>query len=266
MQPLHVIKIGGNSIDNPQELDVFLSDLAGIPGHKILVHGGGKLATSLAEQLHIPQTLIEGRRVTDAATLDIAVMVYSGLINKRIVAALQARGCNALGVCGADAGLIRSIRRANAAIDFGFVGDVADDGVDTQRMRMLLDAGITPVLSAITHDGSGSLLNTNADTLAASVAVAMAVQADVTLRYCFEKNGVLLDLDDNDTALPTLDPETYARLKQQGLVSKGMIPKLDNAFDAARRGVKHVIIGHAAALHHLSGNDSGTLIVHHETT
>ncbi len=261
MEKLQIIKIGGNIIDDPNSLRSFLADFCRIEGLKILVHGGGKLATSLAERLGIPQTLVEGRRITDADTLDIAVMVYCGLINKNIVAALQASQCNAMGFCGADGNLVKSQKRTHAEIDFGYVGDVLRDGINVKQMTALLEAGIVPVISAITHDGAGTLLNTNADTMAAKIAVAMSASFDVSLICCFEKNGVLLDPENDESHLPVLNPQTYAELKEKGIISKGMIPKLDNAFEATRSGVRTVVVCHAKAILNRTYPDHGTLIV-----
>ncbi len=261
MEKLQVIKIGGNSIDDAESLRHFLVDFCRISGPKILIHGGGKLATKLADRLGVPQTLVDGRRVTDADTLDIAVMVYCGLINKRIVAALQAAQCNAMGFCGADGNLVKSQKRMGAGTDFGYVGDVAEGGVNVRELTGLLNAGIVPVLSAITHDGAGSLLNTNADTMAAKIAVALSASFDVSLIYCFEKNGVLLDPDNEESQLPVLNPLTYEALKEKGIISKGMIPKLDNAFEATRGGVKTVLVCHAKTVLNRTYPDDGTLIV-----
>lgn len=258
---LQVIKIGGNSIDDPESLRNFLADFHRIKGPKILIHGGGKLATQLANKLEVPQTLVDGRRVTDAETLDIAVMVYCGLINKKIVAALQANQCDAMGFCGADGNLVKSKKREDAHTDFGYVGDVPDGGVNASRFAELLSSNIVPVLSAITHDGAGNLLNTNADTMAAKIAIALSPFFDVSLVYCFEKNGVLLDPEDDESQMPVLNPETYAELKKKGIISKGMIPKLDNAFEAAQSGVKTVVICHANSISNRTYPDHGTLII-----
>jgi acetylglutamate kinase len=261
MENLQVIKIGGNSIDDPESLRNFLADFSRITGPKILIHGGGKLATSLANRLEVPQTLVDGRRITNAETLDIAVMVYCGLINKKIVAALQANHCHAMGFCGADGNLVKSKKREDAHTDFGYVGDVVEGGVNARQFTELLSNNIVPVLSAITHDGAGNLLNTNADTMAAKIAVAMSASFHVSLVCCFEKNGVLLDPEDDESQMPALNPETYAELKEKGIISKGMIPKLDNAFEAAQRGVKTVVICHANSISNRTYPDHGTLII-----
>lgn len=261
MEKLQVIKIGGNSIDDAESLQSFLADFCRISGPKILIHGGGKLATNLADRLGIPQTLVDGRRITGADTLDIAVMVYCGLINKKIVAALQAAQCNAMGFCGADGNLVKSKKREVGGVDFGYVGDVAEAGVNVKQMAELLSNGIVPVISAITHDGAGTLLNTNADTMAAKIAVAMSASYEVSLICCFEKNGVLLDPQNEESQLPVLNPLIYSALKEKGIISKGMIPKLDNAFEATRCGVKTVVVCHAKAVLNSQYPDHGTLIV-----
>lgn len=245
MKRLRVVKIGGNIIDSPPELREFLHHFAATDEPKILVHGGGKLATRLAEQLGIPQTLIDGRRVTDRQTLDIAVMVYAGLVNKNIVAMLQAARCNALGLCGADANIITTRKRMHSEVDYGFVGDVVEGGVNGKFLSQCIAQGITPVISAITHDGNGTLLNTNADTLASAIAIAMGEQFDTSLSYCFEKKGVLADPEDDNSLLPKMNRRDYQNLASKGIISKGMIPKLDNAFGALEKGVASVNICHA---------------------
>ena len=250
MEKLHIIKIGGNVIDDPVLLNKFLKDFAAIPSHKILVHGGGKLATSLANRLGIEQTMIDGRRVTDARTLDVTVMVYAGLINKNLAAGLQALACNAFGICGADGDLIRSTKRKHAETDFGFVGDVSAQSVNAGQFEKLLNAGITPVVSAITHNGEGALLNTNADSVAQVIALALKERFDVKLTYCFEKKGVLQNVDDEDSFIPVLTKRSYDYLKASGVISKGMIPKLDNAFDAMAQGITQLVICHANSIHH----------------
>lgn len=243
MEKLHIIKIGGNVIDNDPLLDLFLTDFTAITEPKILIHGGGNLTTKFAQKLNIPQKMVEGRRVTDKATLDLAVMVYAGLINKTVVAKLQAKKCNTIGFCGADANLIQSTKRKLTDIDFGFVGDI-EDGVDEEGINQFLKMGITPVFSAITYDGKGSLLNTNADTMASKIAVAMSKLYDVQLTYCFEKKGVLLDVDKEESLLSTIHFKEYEELKSAKIISDGMIPKLDNAFEAIKKGVKKVKICH----------------------
>ncbi|MBX2927455.1 MAG: acetylglutamate kinase [Saprospiraceae bacterium] len=257
MKELILVKIGGNTIDDPPALARFLDDFARIAGPKILLHGGGKKATALAAQLGVPVHIVQGRRITDAATLDIAVMVYAGLINKNIVAGLQARSCPAVGLCGADAGCITAVKRPVKDVDFGFVGDIVLEKIDKDFFHSLLAQGITPVIAPLTHDGGGQLLNTNADTMASAVAVAMAALYDVRLIYCFEKRGVLRDVNDALSVIPELSAQEYEALKAQGAVSAGMIPKLDNAFSAIRQGVTQVAIGDARYLPAIVAGDTG---------
>ncbi|MBT6161451.1 acetylglutamate kinase [Flavobacteriaceae bacterium] len=243
MDKLSVVKIGGNVIENRRALAAFLNDFAALEGSKIIVHGGGKEATLMAQQLGIPVQMIDGRRVTDAATLDLITMVYGGKINKTIVAQLQALGCNALGFTGADGNSITALKRSPQPVDFGFVGDVSK--VETALLKVLFQQGITPVFCAITHDGAGQLLNTNADTVAASLAKALATDFEVQLMYCFEKKGVLENVEDNASVLPKINAELYEKLKQENKIHSGMLPKLHNCFDALQQGVKHVFIGDA---------------------
>lgn len=248
MDSIKVVKIGGNVVDNPEALARFISDFVKLPGRKILVHGGGKEATRMSARLDIPTTMIEGRRVTTRETLDIVTMVYAGLVNKRIVAMLQAAGCNALGLTGADANAITATRRPAEPIDYGFVGDIAPEGVSSELISSLLDAGITPVYCAITHDGHGTLLNCNADTIASSVAVGASRVAPTELVFCFEQPGVMEDINRPDSLIPLITPDIYADLRAKGVVSKGMIPKIDNAFKAISSGVTSVTIKHSDAL------------------
>jgi acetylglutamate kinase len=257
MEQLHIIKIGGNCIDDSHELELFLSNFAAITGPKILIHGGGKMATQLATKLGTKQTMVDGRRITDAQTLDIAVMVYAGLINKSIVAQLQARNCNAIGFSGADGNLIQSVKRPNQLIDFGFVGDILDDGINIRLFETFLQNGIIPVVSPITHDGNGQLLNTNADTIASKIAIALSLQYHVILTYCFEKTGVLYALENEESYLPILTKEKFTQLKVEGIISKGMLTKLDNAFAAIEQGVTQVTICNAQ---HLSSIGSKQII------
>lgn len=248
MDSIKVVKIGGNVVDNPEALARFISDFVKLPGRKILVHGGGKEATRMSARLDIPTTMIEGRRVTTRETLDIVTMVYAGLVNKRIVAMLQAAGCNALGLTGADANAITATRRPAEPVDYGFVGDIAPEGVSSELISSLLDAGITPVYCAITHDGHGTLLNCNADTIASSVAVGASRVAPTDLVFCFEQPGVMEDINRPDSLIPLITPDIYADLRAKGVVSKGMIPKIDNAFKAISSGVTSVTIKHSDAL------------------
>lgn len=255
MEKLHILKIGGNVIDNPELLDKFLSDFSKIKEKKILVHGGGKLATDLAQKLSIPQTLVDGRRITDKDTLDVAIMVYTGLINKKVVVKLQALKCNAMGLCGADGNLIQSKKRLNALVDFGHVGDLFSNSINNEMLQNLLNIDICPVFSAITHDGMGNLLNTNADTIASKLAISLANQYEIKLTYCFEKEGVLLNLEDEKSLLLNLHANDYSKLKSENIIAAGMIPKLDNAFEAIEQGVKQVKICHAKQI-----DGIGTLI------
>lgn len=260
LQPLTIVKIGGNIIDKADALHAFLRAFSTIDGEKILVHGGGNKATELSAKLGIPTTMLHGRRVTDAATLDVVTMVYGGLVNKNIVAQLQAQACNAIGLTGADANILVARQRPAIPTDYGFAGDV--ERVNTSALLALLGAGCTPVVAPLTHDGKGTLLNTNADTMASALAAALMAKRSVRLVYCFEKQGVLADVDDDNSVIPQLSYNAYDVLKERGAVARGMLPKLDNAFAALRAGVQTVAIGHAgniAAL--LDGGCSGTRLV-----
>lgn len=255
-----VIKIGGNILDDPAALDQFLRQFASLPGKKVLIHGGGKLATRLAGQLGIEQQLVDGRRITDTETLRIVTMVYAGLINKQVVATLQSLGCNAVGLSGADGNLVQAHKREKAGLDYGWVGDV--DAVNAEWLGYLLEAGMTVVIAPITHDKKGQLLNTNADTIAQETAKALAGRLTVQLLYSFEKSGVLLDTNDESTLVPTLRREQFSQLKAEGKIFAGMIPKLENAFAALDSGVEKVIIGKADNLAALVEGRSGTHIIH----
>lgn len=257
MDKLYVIKIGGEVIDSPTKLQIFLQQFSSIPGNKILVHGGGKLATDMAGQLGIPQQMLEGRRITDAETLKVVTMVYAGLVNKQIVAALQAKGDNALGMTGADGNLVLAHKR-EAKTDYGFVGDV--DEVNVRLLKSLLMQDIVPVLAPLTHDGKGQLLNTNADTIAKTIAEAMSQQFDVHLVYSFDKPGVLRNADDDDTVISSLTHREYTKLREEGKIFAGMIPKLDNAFEAVSAGIKKLTIGRAAELHDIINGRAGTSV------
>ncbi|WP_288331050.1 acetylglutamate kinase [uncultured Alistipes sp.] len=254
MEKITVVKIGGNVIDNPEALKRFLEEFAALPGAKILVHGGGKLATRLAERLELKVQMVDGRRITDKGTLDVVTMVYAGLINKQVVAGLQAAGCNALGLSGADGNAVTARRRDPNPVDYGFVGDI--ERVDSGLLRRLLEGGITPVFSAIMHDGQGTLLNCNADSVASAIALGAAEIAPADLVFCFEKNGVLRDPEDDTTLIREITSETYAPLKADGIVSKGMIPKIENALKAVEKGVRSVTIKHSENLL----NEIGTTI------
>lgn len=259
MDKLYVIKIGGNIIDDEDKLSSFLADFASIDGKKILVHGGGKLATKMAEKLGIEQQLVDGRRITDAETLKIVTMVYAGSINKKIVAALQSKNCNAIGICGADGDVISAHKRQDPVLDYGFVGDI--DTINTDLISTLLNNNITIVIAPITHDKQGQLLNTNADTIAQEIAKGMSTFFDVDLIYSFEKAGVLLDTNDDSTVVPQINLSYFQQLKAENLIFAGMIPKLDNAFSAIKSGVKKVVIGKAENLQQLLDGRAGTSIV-----
>ena len=261
MQPLHIIKIGGNVIDDHLQLDNFLELFSKIHGHKLLVHGGGKLATTLANKLGVNQTIIDGRRVTNTKTLKITTMVYGGLINKNIVTKLQALNCNAIGFCGADGNLVKSKKREHSEIDYGYVGDILSDGVNVILFEQFINMGIIPIICPITHDGAGNLLNTNADTMASRISSALSSTYNTTLTYCFEKNGVLMDVEHEESCIPALNKKAYLKLKAEGIISKGMIPKLDNAFDALESGVKHVTICHAKYLSTVTSPIKGTQLL-----
>jgi acetylglutamate kinase len=261
---LFVIKIGGDIIDNEKNLSNFLKQFSSVFVHLqgqgvILVHGGGKLATKLADDLGIQQQLIDGRRITDAETLKIVTMVYAGYINKNIVAQLQANGCNAIGLSGADGNAIAAHKRNHPTIDYGYVGDI--DTVNVKLLDHLLSQGLSVVVAPITHDQKGLLLNTNADTIAQELAKNMGALYDVELIYSFEKSGVLLDAEDDNTVIASLNYDYYSQLKTDKKIFAGMIPKLDNAFAALNSGVKKVIIGKAEQLEQLIAGKAGTSIV-----
>ena len=241
-----VIKIGGNIIDDMNKLQQFLIDFSNIKGLKILVHGGGKSATKMAQSIGLVPKMIDGRRITDAPMLDVAVMIYAGQINKNIVAQLQAYNTNAMGFSGADGNLMQSEKRNHPTIDYGFVGDVKY--VNALLVETLLSIGITPVFCAITHDKNGQLLNTNADTIASELAIALSTFFDVTLSYCFEKSGVLRDSEDDTSVITTMNTNLYSKLKQEKAIHSGMIPKLDNCFNSLSRGVQKIRIGHHSML------------------
>ncbi len=258
MSKLIVIKIGGNIIDDETKLAAFLKEFASIKENKILVHGGGKLATRLAGQLGIEQQMVDGRRITDAETLKIVTMVYAGYINKNIIAQLQQFNCNATGLSGADGNAILAHKRVKGDVDYGFAGDI--DKVNTGLIDNLLKQHIALVFAPITHDGNGQLLNTNADTIAQEIATAMSNLYEVNLVYGFEKAGVLLDAEDDKTVIKEINAAYYIQLKTENIIFAGMIPKLDNAFAAINKGVKKVIIGKAENLEQLATGRSGTTI------
>ena len=246
MKTLKIIKIGGNIIDNDDALSSFIKDFSTIKGPKILVHGGGKLATKLTTQMNIPVTMIEGRRITDSDTLDIITMVYAGKINKNIVAQLQANDCNSIGFSGADGNTIVSNKRPIEPIDYGFAGDVKQ--VNTETLDILLQHNITPVFCAITHDKNGQLLNTNADTIASELAIGFASIYKTELYYCFEKNGVLEDVNNDDSVIENINTESYQALIKNGIIYEGMLPKLNNCFYAINHNVEKVCIGKSEML------------------
>ena len=256
MKTLRVIKIGGNVIDNPDKLSSFLDDFNKIEELKILVHGGGKRASTISTSMGITPKLIDGRRITDAATLEVVTMVYGGLINKNIVAQLQHRKCDALGFTGADFNIIPAYKRKHPEIDFGFVGDFEVQDIKTEKLEWLINGGAVPVFCALTHDQQGSLLNTNADTLASGIASALSAQFDVQLEYCFEKPGVLRDPNNDASFMESLKQSEVEQLKKAGIISEGMIPKLKNGFDALTAGVKQVIVKSSEALL----KDQGTIL------
>ncbi|OON69285.1 acetylglutamate kinase [Hymenobacter sp. CRA2] len=242
---LKVFKIGGGVLDDEAQLQRFVQEFGRVQGRKVLVHGGGKGASQMLKDLGIEPQMVQGRRITDAATLDVVTMFYAGKTNKQLVAALQAAGTNALGLSGADGNVIRAVKRPVKDIDYGFVGDLPENSVNATLLSTLLETGLTPVLCAITHDGHGQLLNTNADTIASTVARALAAAYEVELHFCFEKDGVLGDLNDESSVIPQIGPEQYQQLKTEGVIAAGMIPKLDNAFAALEAGVEKVVIEHA---------------------
>jgi acetylglutamate kinase len=243
MEQLRIIKIGGNVIDHPELLEEFLKDFSRLKGAKILVHGGGKLANRLASSLGYEAKLVEGRRITDEKTLEIVTMVYAGLVNKNIVAKLQAQKCNALGLSGADGNSIKAVKRPVKDIDYGFVGDIPSDAVNVSLLAKLLSEGFVPVFSAITHDGKGQLLNTNADTIASTLAIALSNSYKTSLIYCFEKKGVLKNVDDDNSVIREIKSSSFSTLQEQGIISEGMIPKIHNSFEAIKQGVEEVFIG-----------------------
>jgi len=261
MNDLLLVKIGGGIIDDPGRLAAFLQDFSRLQGSRMLVHGGGKIATDIGDRLGLKSKYIDGRRVTDDETLQLVVMVYGGLINKDIVARLQAAGCNAIGLTGADGNVIAADRRPVKEVDYGHVGDVISAGVHTGLLQLLLGQGLVPVLAPLTHDGKGGMLNTNADTIAQEVARALADIYAVRLVYCFEKKGVLHDPEDGASVIREIRMQDFERLKAEGTIHSGMIPKLDNAFSAIRAGVKEVIIGQAEDLHGLISGQAGTKIL-----
>ncbi len=247
MHKLQVVKIGGNVIDDDLQLEIFLNAFHNVKGPKILVHGGGKLATDVSKKLGLETTMIHGRRITTDDDLDVVVMVYGGLINKRIVATLQSLGCNAVGLSGADGNSIRSVKRPVTSVDYGWVGDIEE--VNDLFLQSLITQNLVPVLCALTHDGKGQLLNTNADTIAAEVAIAMSRHFETELIYCFEKNGVLRDVHDDQSVIEHINRHEYDALKMQNLIHAGMIPKMENCFRALEHHTSKVVICNSAFFH-----------------
>ncbi|MFA5850145.1 MAG: acetylglutamate kinase [Bacteroidales bacterium] len=256
MKELTVIKIGGNIVDQPAALEEFLKAFSKYPAPKILIHGGGVMASELSGKMGIEVKMQNGRRVTDMDTLKLVTMVYAGWINKSIVAILQKLGCNAIGLSGADGDLVPATRRSPEPVDFGYVGDVNPVDINSALLESLLGRGITPVFCAITHDRNGSLLNTNADTMASSLAIALSRDFYTRLIYCFEKEGVLYDQENPDSVVPLITRANYQTMKDNGAITGGMLPKLDNAFAAIESGVSEVCIKHASNL----GNNKGTVL------
>lgn len=244
--PLTIVKVGGAVVEDGAQLDSLLSAFAAIEGRKVLVHGGGRRATTIASRLGVESRMVNGRRITDGAMLEVVTMVYGGLVNKDIVARLQMRGVNSIGLTGADGGVILSHKRPVKDVDYGFVGDV--ERVDGSRLSSLIEGGFAPVMAPLTHDGHGQMLNTNADTIAAETAKALAERYDVTLMYCFEKPGVMADPDDDSTLIPVITRQDFKRLKADGTVTGGMLPKLENAFSAIDAGVSRVNITLSTAI------------------
>lgn len=261
MNKLYIIKIGGNVLDDASALSTFLKDFASIREPKILIHGGGMIATKIGDQLGIESNYINGRRITDRETLDLVTMVYGGLVNKKIVATLQELGCNAFGVTGADGNMIKAMKRPVKDIDYGFVGDISPEGVNTALLHFLLKQNSTPVFAPLTH-ADGKMLNTNADTIASVLAVALSKHFDVRLIFCFEKKGVLQDVSNVNSVIHHLPKKLYEEYLAKGVFVDGILPKLENAFSAIDAGVKEVLIGEASDLIHNIGQETnGTLIV-----
>lgn len=251
MEKLTLIKVGGKIVEEPDTLQQLLRDFSSIEGHKVLVHGGGRSATKIASQLGIESQMVNGRRITDAEMLKVVTMVYGGLVNKNIVAGLQALQVNALGLTGADMNIMRSDKRPVKDVDYGFVGDVKEVNADV--LASLIQQGIVPVLAPLTHDKQGHMLNTNADTIAGEAAKALAKYFDVTLMFCLEKKGVLLNEDDDESVIPEIDRASFQKYVAEGIIQGGMIPKLENAFQAIDAGVKEVIITQASEIHKHTG-------------
>lgn len=251
MEKLTIVKVGGKIVEEPHSLNQLLSDFSKIDGYKVLVHGGGRSATAIAAKLGIESQMVNGRRITDEETLKVVTMVYGGLVNKQIVAGLQAMNVNALGLTGADLNYMRSEKRPVKDVDYGYVGDVKE--VNSNILADLISKGVVPVLAPLTHDNAGNMLNTNADTIAGEAAKALSNHFEVTLMYCFEKKGVLLNENDDDSVISKLTPDLYKKYVEEGIINGGMIPKLENSFDAINAGVKQVIITKADQIHTQNG-------------
>jgi len=257
-QTVRVFKIGGRVIEQQDLLQKFLRDFRQLPEPKVLVHGGGRSATSIADRLNIPTRMIEGRRVTDEAMLNVVLMVYGGLVNKTMVAQLQAEGCNALGLTGADLNSLRSVKRPATPIDYGLVGDIQE--VNASGLIGLMAQGIIPVMAPLTHDGQGQMLNTNADHIAGSVARALARHREVELYFCFEKKGVMQDPEDDASLIPLISYDEFQQLKEDGIVVEGMIPKLEDAFSSLKAGVSKVCIMHYQRISTVGRQIEGTTL------
>lgn len=261
MEKLFVIKVGGNIIDDGEKLKSFLQSFASIQSAKILVHGGGKIATTIGNKLGIESKYINGRRITDDATIDLVTMVYGGLINKKIVAQLQSLNCNAIGLTGADGNIIPATKRIVKDVDFGWVGDIENSKLNAKSLKLLLDNNFVPIFAPLTHDEEGHILNTNADTIASSIAIALSTYYDVRLIYCFEKKGVLENVDDDNSAITFINKKKYKQLLDEQKLFAGILPKIDNAFAAIDAGVHEVLIGHADdVIQNTTLNTIGTLI------
>jgi acetylglutamate kinase len=260
MSKLFIVKIGGNVLDDPASLEQFLRDFEAIREPKILVHGGGKIATNIGKKLGIESQYVNGRRITDAETLDLVTMVYGGLVNKQLVATLQSLGCNAIGVTGADGNMMQATKRPVKEINYGFVGDVKPEGVNSSLLSLLLKENTIPVFAPLTHD-AGRMLNTNADTIASVLAVALSKHFEVRLIFCFEKKGVLHDVQHDDSVIHHLPRKMYEELLGKNVFADGILPKLENAYEAIYAGVKEVLIGDARDLIQNTGKETaGTLI------
>lgn len=260
MEKIFIIKIGGNILDDESGQLSFLKNFAAIPGKKILVHGGGKIASSIGKQLGIEPNYINGRRITDKATIDLVTMVYGGLINKKLVASLQTLNCNAIGLTGADGNIIPAVKRPVKEIDYGFVGDIDSSQLAVESWQLLLNNNFVPVVAPLTHDGKGQMLNTNADTIASALAVALSKKYEVRLIYCFEKKGVLENIEDENSVINLINKEKYRQLLVDKKLADGILPKIDNAFAAIDNGVMEVLIGHADdLLQNCTENVKGTL-------